>query len=157
MSKQKGFTLVELVIVLVLVGILSVFVASLFADRNVYDQRITSDFLTSNIRQAQQTAIARANDGFVQLQLAVSGQQWLATISASNGASSQQNVDRQGRVLYGGTDTSASCSALSALPLQLAFDGDGSLSSGQNFRFCVPDELEMCVSASGYAYVGACL
>lgn len=156
-QKPKGFTLVELVMVLVLVGILSSFAASLFATRDNYDQRIVADFVVSAVRQAQQTALARSTDNVAQLQLSNSGSEWLGRISAQGGTVHSQSMDRHTFSLHGGTDMATACSSLPSLPLQIGFDGDGGLTSGQNYRLCVPSRLEVCVSASGYAYVGSCL
>lgn len=56
---QHGFTLVEMITVMVLVGILAVVAVPRFFDRDVFDSRAFSDEVRATLRQAQKLAIAQ--------------------------------------------------------------------------------------------------
>ncbi len=56
---QRGFTLIELIMVMVVVGILSVFVAPRFFDANVFKSRGFADQVQAALRYAQKEAIAQ--------------------------------------------------------------------------------------------------
>jgi MSHA pilin protein MshC len=56
---EHGFTLVELVVTLIIVGILAVVVAPRFQDQSSFDARTFSDKTLAVLRYAQKTAIAQ--------------------------------------------------------------------------------------------------
>lgn len=66
-SRQRGFTLVELIIVLVLVGILGALAAPRFFDRQTFDAAGFSQQVTALVRYAQKQAIAQNRNVFVRL------------------------------------------------------------------------------------------
>jgi len=57
--RTRGFTLVELVTVIVILGILAVVAAPRFFDRNVFDSRGFYDQVIASLRYAQKAAIAQ--------------------------------------------------------------------------------------------------
>lgn len=57
--KNRGFTLVELITVMVIVGILAVSALPRFFDKNTFDERGFHDQVISTLRFAQKTAIAQ--------------------------------------------------------------------------------------------------
>lgn len=65
---QRGFTLVELVAVIIVMGILGAVGASNFFDRDTFDSRAFGDESAALMRYAQKLAIAQNRDVFVQLQ-----------------------------------------------------------------------------------------
>jgi MSHA pilin protein MshC len=56
---QRGFTLTELITVMVIVGILAVAALPRFFDRNVFESRGFYDQASSTLRYAQKTAVAQ--------------------------------------------------------------------------------------------------
>ncbi len=64
-QSSKGFTLIELIMVMILVGILSVAIIPRFANKNAFDERGFFDQSISMVRYAQKVAIAQHTDVFV--------------------------------------------------------------------------------------------
>ncbi|WP_221800024.1 pilus assembly FimT family protein [Oceanobacter mangrovi] len=155
-SWPRGFTLVELLMVMVLLGILAAAATSLYAGRSDFEVRAGQDFVINAVREAQQVAMARTADSSVQLRLVYAGGLLSSQILAQSGSGFSSQTDLSSE-LYGGTDLAASCASLASTPLQLAFDGNGQLTIGQSYRLCAPAGFEVCISASGYAYAGSCL
>lgn len=59
LRKARGFTLVELIMVMVITGILAAFVAPRFFDNSVFQSRGFADQVQATLRFAQKTAIAQ--------------------------------------------------------------------------------------------------
>ena len=57
--KTNGFTLVELIVVILLIGILSIFAAPKFINDNTFKARGTADEIITSIRHAQRLAMTR--------------------------------------------------------------------------------------------------
>lgn len=56
---QRGFTLVELVTIIVIAGVISVVALPRFFDRGMFDNRAFSDEMKATLRSAQKLAIAQ--------------------------------------------------------------------------------------------------
>lgn len=156
--RDHGFTLVELIMVLVILGIVSTFAASRFTDRQSYSGRAIVNQLLASARLAQQTAFAQSSASNVQMQVNRSGDQWNFQVLGGDGLNIL--LDAGNEQIRFGTNLSAACSALSNASLTLSFNGQGSLVSGQNTRICVIDDnrsREICISSAGYAYEGNCV
>jgi MSHA pilin protein MshC len=59
MNNQRGFTLTELITIIVIVGILSVAALPRFFDNDVFQQRGAADQVKSALRFAQKAAVAK--------------------------------------------------------------------------------------------------
>lgn len=58
MSAQRGFTLVELILVLVVIGILAAVAGPRFFSREVFDERVYFEQALAAVRHAQKVAVA---------------------------------------------------------------------------------------------------
>ena len=165
---QQGFTLIELITVIILLGILSAFAVSRFSSSQSYSTTVIKNQLIASARLAQQTAMSRASvssSGQTQLQVSGDSDNWYLNISSGPVSYSAQ-VDRGDEQVRFGTNMVASCSALTpstSTPLVLTFNGDGNRIPATALRICIDTpssstaDIELCISPSGYAYEGACL
>lgn len=104
-----GFTLVELVVVLVVTGILGAVAVPRFFDRQVFDGRAFFDQTVAMLRYGQASAIAQRRDVFVNLD-AGSGTiclSYVADATCSNAASGLINPADQQRFLKTAPDGTA--------------------------------------------------
>ncbi|MEH6448590.1 MAG: GspH/FimT family pseudopilin [Oleispira sp.] len=157
---QQGFTLIELITVIILLGILSAFAISRFPSTQSYSTTIIKNQFIASTRLAQQTSLSRSSPiGNVTLNVSVIGGEWSLVVSGAGGASYTALVDRGSEQFRFGTNLTAACSALTAAPLMISFDGDGNRIPKQNLRVCIDSDIdyELCISPSGYAYEGTCL
>jgi MSHA pilin protein MshC len=159
-QKQKGFTLIELVMVIILLGVLSAFAMSRFSSGQSYSSVIVKNQLLAVLRLSQQTALSRSSSGAnVILTLTSSAGNWSFVTSGGGGNSFASSIEIEAETIRFGTNLVAACSTLSALPLTISFDGDGNRIPQSNLRICIDSDTvyELCISPSGYAYEGACL
>ena len=157
---QQGFTLIELITVIILLGILSAFAISRFPSSQGYSATIIKNQFIASTRLAQQTSLSRSSPvGNVTLNVSVIGGDWSLVVAGAGGASYTAQVDRGSEQVRFGTNLTAACSALTAAPLMISFDGDGNRIPKQNLRVCIDSDIdyELCISPSGYAYEGTCL
>lgn len=82
MNAQRGFTIAELVIVMVIVGVLSAVAVPRLFDKNEFAARGGRDFLASGLRYAQKSAIALRRNVCVD----IAGSTVTATIAAAPGS-----------------------------------------------------------------------
>jgi len=86
-EKQRGFTLVELVVVIVMIGILAVYVAPRFFDASIFKSRGFADQVQAALRYAQKQAIAQHRNVCV----AVTSSDIILTIAKDSGATNSCN------------------------------------------------------------------
>src|SRR4051794_29637075 len=67
MTKNRGFTLIELVVMITIIAILAIVAAPRFFDRQTFDARSFVDQAASMVRYAQKLAIAQQRAVFVRL------------------------------------------------------------------------------------------
>jgi MSHA pilin protein MshC len=64
---ERGFTLIELILVMVVAGILAAVAVPRMVGRNAFDERGFADQLAGTVRFAQKLAVAQRTDVFVRL------------------------------------------------------------------------------------------
>ena len=125
-ESQRGFTMIELVAVMVIVGILAVVAAPRFFDHNVFDSRGFYDQVITSLRYAQKAAIAQhrnvcvvfgANPASVKLTQVAAGSACPGTPPGNNLASPG------GQATYSVSSSNASFQG--GVPPMLSFDALG--------------------------------
>lgn len=168
----RGFTVIEIVIAIAIVGILSAVAMSRLTQSDTYNPAIARDQIISLSRSAQQKAIGRSG---VVLTMQPSAQSLALTLA--DGVSTVQTsvVDSESVVFAAGINQTASCTdntGLTALgnstALVLRFDRFGDLLTANagaetpvtsSVRLCLNNDpaMSVCWSSAGFAYVGDCL
>jgi MSHA pilin protein MshC len=169
-ASHRGFTLVEMIVVIVLIGILSVSIIGRFLGNNAFDGAIVRDQLVALVRASQQKALGRRE---VSLTLEAIGNELHVVQQAIDPDGSplvleNRTIPARGVNISHALDT-ASCASggLTALtaPLELRFEAPGNLVSvngapftNAGMRICIDENpaLSLCVSATGYAFTGNC-
>ena len=164
-ERGKGFTLVELVSVIALLGIIASVASSRFFDRDDFDRRIHSDQLLSLFRSVQQLAFSRDN---VDLYIQDLGSE-ISFSSRVDGVESESRKFSKNEISIK-LDTSGiggeagQCSGLSST-LTIAFSEDAELDEGylggtyeNGFSVCLNgDNPSLCISPAGFAHLGSCV
>lgn len=150
--RAAGFTLVELILVIALLGILSAVAIAQFGSTQTYHDQQLKDQLISIARVAQQTALNR-HDQSVTYEISRPGD-WALTVKANGQILKQQRVERSSARLFapGGAEIT------STAPYEISYDNLGNLASGAvaNLNFKKdPAQHFFCISVAGYAYSAA--
>lgn len=143
--RARGFTLVELVTVIVILGILAVVAMPRFFDRNVFDSRGFYDQVIASLRYAQKAAIAQHRNvcvvfgaNSVTLTQVVTGSACPGTPPANNLASPS------GQATY---SVSSSNASFTAAPAAFSFDALGRPHDAAGALLTV----QQSITVSGYA------
>ncbi len=152
-SRQQGFTLIELVMVIVLIGALSVGAGSLFFSKGDYTAFVARGQLLSSALLAQQVALGMsANSNPVSLTVAITaGGDWQFTVNKTGQPAQVLTQDAAGGsmrvdgVIFSPGDSQV-----------FTWDSEANLTSGTNhsIRFTAETSSWVCLSAAGYAYAG---
>lgn len=121
-GNQHGFTLVELIVTIVIIGILAVVVAPRFTDGDVFQSRGFADQVQASLRYAQKAAIAQRRNvcvAFTASTIAVSA----ASISGADEACDTNLKSPTGQSAY--LITAPSDITFSAIPAGFKFDSLG--------------------------------
>jgi prepilin-type N-terminal cleavage/methylation domain-containing protein len=160
-----GFTIVELVCTLALVGVLMAAASTQFLDTKSFDERITTDSILSLVRTAQQLGFSRSA---VDLSFQDTGSE--IKVAARVGGVEQASrtfPKSEVTITVDGTSTGGSpgvCSSLTS-PITLQFDSNAELSGAypsgnynQGFPICLNGNTpNLCISPAGFAHLGACV
>ena len=168
MRNSKGFTLIELISVIIILGILASVAVGLFATKDNFASEVVKNQLISSLRLSQQLALGRQNLSTsvpVTLIVGQSSGDWTFDIWDSaaalpgNAAYDTANIEIANTSIRVTTsDFSSACSAISSSTnFSVSFDGDGNLLSGGRVRLCVIGDQtsQVCISSLGFAYAGS--
>lgn len=97
---QRGFTMVELIMVIVITGILAAVVGPRFFDRTVFDERMFFEESIGAVRYAQKLALA--SGCLTQVSLGNSGYQVRQAASCTSGGYSVEVIAADGQSPYAG-------------------------------------------------------
>ncbi len=159
--RQTGFTLVELILVLILISVLAVSAIGLFATKGGYTARTTADLILAQAQLAQQVALGRTLSTNVSFSVSRSSDDM--TLAVTQGAfSSTRTTDVQDVVVRWKESATSSCTGGSTSDFTVQFDrrGDAYSPGGNpvNTLICVVGNqtFPICISSLGYAYEGLC-
>lgn len=173
---SSGFTMIELIVTLVLLGILGVLVLSRFLQANSFDALEARDAVIATARGAQQNALGR--DG-VSFRIGQAGSNWqiLAYADAGLVELRQVSLPMEDVILETGSAAASLDNCASGIDdpvandFEVSFDGFGNVESftnnantvlaGPSFngvRICLNDDdsHSVCISPAGFAFAGPC-
>ena len=167
-GSQLGFTLIEMVAVLLLLGILGTVAFSRFAGVGTYEDRVFRDTLTTSLRLAQRTALSH-NTATVEWRLNNSAaQNWLYAIDIDSTQQLGETLVMNQVVSYSaslsaGGNISGALALNNTLTLRydpsgnLIWANDGTSSGALNSSMqLTANGQQLCVSLTGFAYEGTC-
>ncbi|MDX1635340.1 MAG: type II secretion system protein [Marinobacter sp.] len=142
--RVSGFTLVELVMVLILIGILSALGIGLFAGRSAFSPLLAQQQLASSVLLAQQAGLA--GNGADALSVTQASDDFVFTITGGP-EPVEFRIAREGTSL-----------AVSGASFPLSFDdlGRPSLAGNAQFTFTGDSTYRVCLSSLGAVYAGNC-
>ena len=154
MKPSHGFTLVELVSVLIIASILSATVMSRFSSDQSFTELTTRENILSFLRKAQLVAFGQAN---TQLKIDTTSSSANLSLLVDGSSTSTREIGASSLVSYSALGTGVSCNT-SASSVTIAISGSTGIESvdDDGFQVCVAGSPAICISPSGFSYEGAC-
>ncbi|MAA71942.1 MAG: hypothetical protein CL679_09480 [Bermanella sp.] len=169
MKSAKGFTLIELIVVIILLSVLGAVSIGLFSAPSQYAVKLAADQWLSQFRFAQRLSFLKQSVSEpVALVVNQSSNNWNSVTRQGSSTLNTFNIEYDSvSVRESSSDFTSPCSALPnmAFPKTFYFDGYGNavdasrnqLSTNQRICLIATNTVELCISPSGYAYEGSCL
>ena len=155
--RQQGFTLIELVMVLVIIGILSAAGIGLFATRSDFAPFLAKDVLISSSLLAQQRALANQQATSVTLTVSQDADNWTVQVAQGGTSFDAHAVERAGTALsVDGSTLSNGSSVTLTYDRRGSTGSTGSTGSNRCFEFEGAASFDVCVSSEGFAYECSC-
>ena len=154
MKPSHGFTLVELVSVLIIASILSATVMSRFSSDQSFTELTTRENILSFLRTGQLVAFGQAN---TQLKIDTTSSSANLSVLVDGSSTSTREIGASSLISYSALGTGVSCNT-SASSVTIAISGSTGIESvdDDGFQVCVAGSPEICISPSGFAHEGAC-
>ncbi len=125
-ASEGGFTIIELVVVVMVLGILAAVVGPRFFDRKVFDERLFFEESVSAVRYAQKLAVA--SGCLTQVSLGAGGYHLRRAANCTSGAFSAEVQGPDGQKPFANTEVPTGVS-VSATNFPVVFDSLGRPSS----------------------------
>ncbi len=175
-KKHSGFSIVELVIVIVLIGIVGTVAVSRFLTGSAFNAAGTQDAIISISHATQQAALGRDDASF---QIDASGGDWIISAVAGSPPSIVRSISIPAKnvILETGSAVASGNTCANAYDTAVMndfvvnYDRKGDLidftnngstetvdASFNGIRLCINDNpvFSVCISPAGYAYEGDC-
>ena len=164
----KGFTLIELVIVMILISIIGSLGIGMLSGTDAYDARLVADQWLTSLRLSQKLALLRQDASQLLSLTATQGSsEWDLILAQGVSELNSITLERHNVVVRSSSsDFASSCASLplASFPLVFYLNGYGDhvdasraqLSSNVRLCFVASQAIELCISPSGYAYSGSC-
>jgi len=121
-ASEGGFTIIELVVVVMVLGILAAVVGPRFFDRKVFDERLFFEESVSAVRYAQKLAVA--SGCLTQVSLGAGGYHLRRAANCTSGAFSAEVQGPDGQTPFANTEVPTGVS-VSATNFPVVFDSLG--------------------------------
>lgn len=155
-ARVTGFTVVELIAVLVVVGLIASVASSRVAGGRFYDALVAKDTVLSLIKRTQQMALSEEN---ISVTIGVDGSNTIFSQIESGAVRTTRSFPTNEVAITAGTvGDGTSCGSISST-ITLNFDSAGEIEAvdDDGFPICLNGESSLCISPAGFAHQGPCL